>query len=188
MIIQKNDPYREASFSLTNRLIRLLWNIVWGLLFRPSPRPFHLWRLLLLRIFGAKMGKGCHIYPGVKIWAPWNLVLGNFIGIADGVTLYSMDRITIGDYAVISQGSHLCCGSHDYNSTNFQLITKPISIGAYAWICAEVFIHPGCNIPRGAVIGARSVVSKSLDTEWSVYAGNPCKLINKRVRLDIMKK
>lgn len=182
MIVQGNDPYRQASFTLANRMRRQIWNIVQALFFSTSPRPLHAWRALLLRLFGATLGTGCHIYPGVKVWAPWNLRLGSFIGIADGVTLYSMERVEIGDYAVISQGAHLCGGSHDYNSSNFQLIAKPIVIGAHAWICAEAFIHPGVVVPEGAVVGARAVVTKSPLIAWAVYAGNPSLQVGKRVK------
>lgn len=184
MILQNNDPYREPSFTLGNRLLRILWGIVYLLFFRTSLRPFHAWRVFLLRLFGAQIGKGCHIYPAVKIWAPWNLELGNFIGIADGVTLYCMDKISIGDYAVISQGAHLCGGTHDYNSKNFQLVVKPITVGSHAWICAEAFIHPGVVVPEGVVIGARSVVSKSPTSEWTVFAGNPCRQIATRNHIE----
>lgn len=184
MIIQNNDPYSEPSFTLENRIKRQLWNIVWLFLFRSSPRLFHSWRIFLLRLFGAKIGKGCHIYPGVKVWAPWNLTLGDFVGVADGVTLYCMDKIHIGDYAVISQGAHLCCGTHDYNSSNFQLVAKPIVISSRAWICAEAFIHPGAIVPEGAVIGARVVVTKSPSLPWAVYAGNPCRQIATRNRIE----
>lgn len=107
------------------------------------------------------------------------------MGIADGVTLYCMDEITIGDYAVISQGAHLCGGTHDYNSENFQLIVKPIVVGSRCWICVEAFIHPGVTIPDGAVIGARTIVTKSLSKEWAVYAGNPCRQVKIRKNLDI---
>ena len=179
-MIEENDPCLEPSFVLRHRLRRQLWNVVHALLFRISPRPCHAWRARLLRLFGAQLGKNCHVYPGVKVWAPWNLRLGNFVGVGDGATLYCMDRIEIGDYAVISQGAHLCGGTHDYNSANFQLVIKPIVIGARAWVCAEAFIHPGVVVPEGAVIGARAVVTRSLVTPWAVYAGNPAIQVGKR--------
>lgn len=182
MILQDNDPYSQASFSLGNRLRRALWNTVHLLLFRPSPRPLHAWRALLLRSFGARLGSNVHVYPGVKVWAPWNLVIGNHVGIGDGATLYNMDLISIGDYAVISQGAHLCGGSHDYNSSNFQLVARPITVKSRAWICAEAFIGPGVVIPEGAVIGARAVVGKSPQQSWAVYAGNPCVQVKTRRR------
>ena len=182
-IIEGNDPYRQASFSLRSRFARGLWGIVWLLLFRPSPRPLHAWRSLLLRLFGANVGVGCHVYPSVRVWAPWNLALGKRVGVADGVTFYSMAKIKVGDYAVVSQGAHLCAGTHDYNSANFQLLAKPIAVGAQAWICAEAFLHAGVTVPVGAVVGARSVVTRTLSNPWAVYAGNPCKEIGKRKQL-----
>lgn len=180
MILEGNDPYRGPSFSLLNRFLRGVWGGVYMFFFRFSLRPFHLWRILLLRLFGAQIGRGCHIYPKVKIWAPWNLRIGNYVGIADGVTLYCMEQMVIRDYAVISQGAHLCGGTHDYNSANFQLISKPIVIGAHVWVCAEAFIHPGVVVPEGAVIGARSVVTRSPQQTWAVYAGNPCQQVGVR--------
>jgi putative colanic acid biosynthesis acetyltransferase WcaF len=182
MILQGNDPYRGPSFSLGNRLLRAVWGGVYLLLFRVSPRPFHAWRVLLLRLFGARIGRGCHIYPSVRVWAPWNLKIGNHSGVGDDANLYCMDKIEIGDFVAISQGAVLCCGTHDYNSPNMQLVVKPIVIGSRAWVCAEAFLHPGVVVPEGAVIGARSVVTKSLPMEWAVYTGNPCKQIALRTR------
>lgn len=173
------DTHTGASFSIGNRLTRLLWNLVWQILGRLSPRPLHCWRSFLLRLFGAKVGHRVHIYPGVKIWAPWNLEIHDEVGVADGVTLYSQGKIILGKRSVVSQGSHLCTGTHDYNLPGFPLYTKPIVIGAEAWIAAESFIHPGVNIGEGAVIGARSVVTKDMPS-WMVCAGHPCHPLKKR--------
>ena len=163
-------------------MLRALWGVTYVLLFRISPRPFHAWRTLLLRLFGARIGNGCHIYPSVKIWAPWNLIMGKHSGVGDGANLYCMDKIVIGDFVAISQGAVLCGGTHDYNSPNMQLVAKPILIGTHAWICAEAFIHPGVEVPEGAVVGARSVVTKSLPLVWAVYTGNPCKRVAMRTK------
>lgn len=187
MILKESDPYRGPSFSLTNRLLRAVWAVVYILLFRPSPWFLYSWRSMLLRLFGAQIGKGCHVYPSVKVWAPWNLTMGDYVGVANGVTIYCMDKISIGKYAVVSQGAHLCGGSHDYNSENFQLIAKPIVIGSCAWVCAEAFIHPGVVVPEGTVVGARAVVSKSLGEAWAVYAGNPCVKVGVRKHFDAVK-
>lgn len=173
------DTHTGASFSLSNRIYRALWNIVQLLLFYPSPKPFHKWRAFLLRIFGAKVGKGVHVYPATKIWAPYNLELSDECGIADGVTLYSQGKIFIGKRTVISQGAHLVTGTHDYTKDGFPLITRPIYIGHNAWIAAEAFIHPGITIGDGCVIGARSVVTTDMPG-WKVCAGHPCKPIKER--------
>jgi putative colanic acid biosynthesis acetyltransferase WcaF len=180
MAIKNNDPYTEPSFGLGNRFARVVWAIVCFSLFKYSPRPCHRWRALLLRIFGAKLGRNVHVYRNVKVWAPWNLRVGDNVGIGDGANIYNMDRIEIGNYCVVSQGAHLCGGSHDYNSSNFQLFAKPIVLNDYVWICAEAFISLGVTVPTGAVIGARAVVTRTLNEPWSVYAGNPCRKIGVR--------
>ncbi|MBN3788772.1 WcaF family extracellular polysaccharide biosynthesis acetyltransferase [Burkholderia sp. Ac-20353] len=182
MIINGTDPFTEPSFSFGNRLRRQIWNITYAILFRLSPRPCHGWRAFLLRMFGAKLGQHVHVYPNARIWAPWNLEIGSHVGIADGVTIYNMDAIRIGDFCVVSQGAHLCGGSHDYNSANFQLVAAPIVLQPRVWVCAEAFIAPGVTIPRGAVIGARSVVTRSLPDTWAVYAGMPARKIGERTK------
>lgn len=157
----------------------MIWNLVYAILFRWSPKPFHGWRILLLRIFGGKIEKGVHIYPGVKIWAPWNLEVGEQSGIANGVNLYSQGKIKIGKRVVISQGAHLVAGTHDYNLPGFPLLTMPIIIKDHVWLAAESFVHPGITIEEGAVIGARSVVNKNMPA-WMVCSGHPCKPIKER--------
>lgn len=178
--LENNNPYERPSFSVGNRLLRAVWGVVHLLLFRPSPRPLHRWRAFLLRLFGAQLGRHVHIYPSVKVWAPWNLVCEDHVGVGDGVTLYSMARIHIGHHAVVSQGAHLCTGTHDIHSTNFQLRSRPININPHVWVCAEVFVGPGVSVARGCVIGARSVLFKSVDAEWTVWAGNAAVQIGTR--------
>ncbi|WP_018614250.1 putative colanic acid biosynthesis acetyltransferase [Segetibacter koreensis] len=179
--MHNQDTFTGPSFSLRNRVGRVLWGVV-NVFFRFSPIPFYGWRSLLLKILGAKVGKGVHVYPAVKIWAPWNLVLEDECGIANGAILYSQGKITIGRRAVISQGVNLCGGTHDYTKIGFPLVTKPISIGDYAWVAAEAFVHPGVKIGVGCVIGARSVVTKDMP-DWTVCAGHPCEPIKER-RID----
>ncbi len=168
------------SFSLRNRVARVIWNITYMLLFRYTPNPFHNWRAWVLRIFGATVGRGVHVYPGAKIWAPWNLELGDECGVANAVILYSQGKITIGKRTIISQGTHLCAGTHDYTKPGFPLITKPIVIKDNVWVAAESFVHPGVTIGEGCVVGARSVVTKDMPA-WMVCAGHPCIPIKPRV-------
>lgn len=180
MATTNENTFTGPSFSAGNRLARVLWGLVAGSLFRFSPKPLHGWRSFLLRCFGAQVGRNVHVYPEVKIWAPWNLQLADECGIANGVTLYSQDIISVGKRAVISQGSHLVTGTHDYTQRGYPLTTQPIHIGEYTWIAAEVFIHPGVTVPDGCVIGARSVVTKSMPP-WMVCAGHPCQPLKPRV-------
>lgn len=186
MIIQGNDPYTQPSFSFRNRLGRALWHLVWVTLFRPSPRPLHAWRVQLLRLFGAKVGKHVHVYPTVQVWAPWNLELADFVGVGNCAQLYCMGKISLRQYATVSQGAHLCAGSHDFNSSNFQLVIAPIVVGERVWVCADAFIAPGVSIAEGSVIAARGVVSKSITEPWKVWAGVPVQKVGVRDKCRVL--
>jgi putative colanic acid biosynthesis acetyltransferase WcaF len=180
VILANNTPFEGASFSRRNRLARLAWQLVYTLLFRPTPPPLHAWRRWLLRCFGARIAAGCHIYSDARIWAPWNLHMASQSCLGPRVICYSMAPIHLGERVVVSQGAHLCTGSHDYNSASFPLFAKPITIGADAWICTEAFLGPGVQIGEGAVIGARAVVMRS-QPAWMVCAGNPARPLKPRL-------
>lgn len=173
------DTVTGPSFSFQNRLARLVWNLASLILIRYSPKPMHGYRSLVLRAFGARIGSGVHVYPKVKIWAPWNLELGDQCGVANGVTLYSQGKISIGRRAIVSQGAHLVAGTHDHTKSGFPLITKPIKVGDNVWIAAEAFVHPGVTIGNGSVIAARAVVTKDMP-EWMICGGHPCVPLKER--------
>ncbi len=174
------DPYLAPAFPLRNRLLRLAWGIVYSLLFRPSPRPLHGWRSFLLRCFGATLGASCHIYPGARIWAPWNLFCGYQATIADGATVYNPKPVTLGTHAIISQDAYLCGATHDYEDPEFPLVAGEISIGAFAWVCARATVQPGVSLGEGAVLGLGGVATRNLDA-WSVYGGIPARKIKARI-------
>jgi putative colanic acid biosynthesis acetyltransferase WcaF len=139
---------------------------------------------MLLRAFGAKIERGCHVYPKAIIWAPWNLSLGESAGIADGADVYNPTPITIGAFAVVSQGAYLCGASHDYTSSGFPLISQPIVISDHAWVAARAIVQMGVTIGTGCVIGAGSVVTRDMP-EWTVCAGNPCRVLKPYSRAQI---
>lgn len=173
------DAYTQPAFSLGNRAARLAWGVVWLLLYRPSPRPFHAWRSLLLRAFGAKLGPRCHFYPGSKVWAPWNLHCADQVTAADGVEIYNPAPVECGSHVIFSQGSYVCGATHDYNDPNFPLLAYRMSFGAYAWICARACVAPGVQVGEGAVLGLASVATHDLEP-WTVYAGAPAKAVKQR--------
>jgi putative colanic acid biosynthesis acetyltransferase WcaF len=181
--MHNQDTFTGPSFSFKNRLARVVWNIACLLLFRFSPVILHGWRRFILRSFGARIGQGVHIYPKVEIWAPWNLDIDDETGVGNGAILYSQDRIVIGKRVVISQGAHLCTGTHDYLQPGYPLRTRPITVGDHVWIAAEAFIHPGIQIGTGAVIAARAVVHKDMP-DWTICAGHPCKPLKPRKPFD----
>lgn len=173
------DPYLLPSFSRTNRLLRAVWGLVYLAFFRTSPRPFHAWRAFLLRCFGAKLGKNCHIYGHARIWAPWNLTCDELAMIADEAIIYNPSRIRLGSHAIVSQQAYLCSATHDYEDPRFPLISFPISIGSYAWICARATVQPGVSVGDGAVLGLGAIATKDLEP-WTVYAGIPARKVKLR--------
>lgn len=167
------------SFSLRNRLFRLCWGVAWTLLARWTPPPFHSWRRLVLVAFGAKIHPTARIHASVRVWYPPNLEVDSNAIIGPSVNCYCQGHIRIGSRAVVSQGAHLCAGSHDISDEHFQLVTKPIAVGDSAWLAAECFLGPGVSVGEGAILGARGVAFKPL-LPWTVYAGNPAQAIKTR--------
>lgn len=168
-----------ASFSLGNRLLRVIWGAAWLVLARFTPPPLHRWRALVLRAFGAKLGKGARVHASVKIWLPSNLTLGDNVLIGPGARIYNQGHIAIGDYSVISQGAYLCASSHDIRDPDFQLILKPIAIGKRCWVAADAFVGPGATVGDGAVVGARAALFGHAEAD-GVYSGNPAVRIKDR--------
>jgi len=178
--MQKLEEFKlPKGFRGKNAIIVQIWWLVQATLFRLSPQFSYSWRRFLLRLFGAKIGKGVIIRPTVKITYPWKVKIGNFSWIGDDVTLYSLGDIEIGMNTVISQKSYLCTGSHDYSKKNFPIFSNKISIKDGCWLATDVYIAPGVTIGNGAVIGARSSVFNNLEGN-KVYVGSPAKYIKNR--------
>lgn len=175
------NAYHRASFSFRNRLARLLWRAVYLVLYRFSPRPAHAWRSMLLRMFGARMGPGCHFYPGGRIWAPWNLVCEDCCTLADGAEIYNPSPVFLGSHCILSQQAYLCGATHDYNHPDFPMISFSMTLGAYSWICARASVSPGVNVGAGAVLGLGSVATRDLEP-WGVYSGVPAVKVKTRVQ------
>lgn len=172
---------RLSRIQLASRLPRGLWLLVWLLLFRPSPVIFHGWRRLLLRMFGSRIGQGAHIYPTARIWAPWNLIMGEGSCLAEGVDCYNVMPVTLGNRALVSQRAFLCTASHDYDDPRMALVGAPILLEADSWVTSEVFVAPGVTLGEGAVALARSVVTRDV-APWTVVAGHPAREVRKRRR------
>ena len=175
------DPYLAPSTSVGNRLGRFLWSGAYLLLVRPTPRPLHRWRALVLRAFGARLGANCRIYAGARIWAPWLLHCEDAVAIADGAVIYNPAGVRLASHAIVSQDAYLCGATHDQDDPAFPMISKPITIGRYAWICARAVVCAGIEVGDGAVLGLASVATRPL-APWTVYAGAPARAIKSRVR------
>lgn len=160
-------------------LRRVLWALATPL-FRFSPRPCFAWRRFLLRLFGARVGRGAHVYPSTSVTMPWNLVLGEWSSLGEGVLVYNLGRVTVGARVTVSLRAHLCAGTHDARRPDLPLLKPPITIGDQAWICADAFVGPGVTVGEGAIVGARAVAVKDV-AAWTIVAGNPARPVGPRV-------
>ena len=79
---------RARKYSSGEMIRQVMWKVAQPLL-RLSPRPSFGWRRFLLRRFGAKIGRGVHIYPSATIDFPWNLGAG--------------DESAIGEHAIVGR-------------------------------------------------------------------------------------
>lgn len=158
---------------------RVLW-AVGRVLFRVIPRPLHVLRIPLLRLFGARIGRNVHISNSAIIYFPWELVVGDESAIGDWAYVYNLAELRIGRRVTISQRAHLCGGTHDYRDPGMPLVRCPIEVGDDAWICADAFVGPGVAVGAGAIIGARAVVMKDVEA-WQIVVGNPARVVRKRV-------
>lgn len=162
-----------------------LWRL-WGmpLLKRlPCETYFEPWfngiKIRLLRLFGAKIGKGL-VIRSCEIYYPWNLEIGNNVWIGYEANLYNLVPIRLGNNTCVSQRAFLCTGSHDVTEPAFGLIVGEIELKDGAWVAAGCFVGPGVTLHEGAVAAAGSVVVKDLPA-MTICGGNPCKPIKPRV-------
>lgn len=169
----KLENYSESH---PHRLKRIVWRLVNSFVY---PLFNKRTRVLLLRLFGAKIGKDCFIYRNVKIYAPWNLKLGDAVCIGPRVEIYNRGKVTIGSQIVISQDAYLCTASHNISSPQFEPTLADITIGDQCWIAAKASVLPGIKIGDGCVIGACAVVSKDV-AEWMIAVGNPAREVGRR--------
>lgn len=163
-----------------NSVIGLLWYLVNNLFFRSYLFPISGFKVLLLRIFGANVGKGLVIKPGVNIKYPWLLDIGNFVWIGEGVWIDNIASVKLGDNVCLSQGAMLLTGNHNFKKETFDLILGPIHIEEGAWIGAKSIVCPGVNCLSHSILTVGSVATQNLEA-YSIYQGNPAKKIRNRV-------
>jgi putative colanic acid biosynthesis acetyltransferase WcaF len=169
----------KHSESRDNFFKKALWYAVRLLVFEHGFLPFYSLKIIILILFGAKIGKGVVIKPCVRIKYPWLLVLGDFVWIGEGVWIDNLALCTIGSHVCISQDALLLCGNHNYKKTDFPLLALPIFLENGVWIGARVVVTGGVRVESHAVVCVGSVVSKNLSA-YKIYAGNPLQEIRDR--------
>lgn len=158
----------------------VLWYFANEVLFKTGLFPFSRFKIFVLKLFGAKIGRGVVIKPSVNIKYPWLLAIGDFSWIGENVWIDNLATVSIGNNCCISQGVLLLCGNHDYKRETFDLIVGSITIEDGVWVCAKSIIGPGSLLRKYSVIGLGCVFSGETSEEY-IYKGNPGVRLKKRV-------
>lgn len=161
-------------------LVRALWLVVEAIFFlNPVVTSYRL-KAALLRLFGGSVGEGLVIKPGVHVKYPWRLTIGDHCWLGERAWVDNMEDVTLGSNVVLSQGSYLCTGNHDWSDPAMPLAPRPIVVEDGAWVGAFARVAPGRTLGAGSVLALGAVALA--DTEpWGVYAGNPAELVDRRV-------
>lgn len=159
---------------------RVIWYFLNALVMKGSLLPFSSLKVRLLRMFGAKVGKGVNIKPCVNIKYPWLLEIGNYTWIGENVWIDNLAKVTIGNNVCISQGAMLLCGNHNYTKTTFDLMIGSITLEDGSWAGAHSVVCPGVTLHTHAVLGAGAVANHDLEP-YSIYQGNPARKIRDRI-------
>jgi putative colanic acid biosynthesis acetyltransferase WcaF len=157
-----------------SRLVCVLWYVVSVLVFESGYMPCMAPKRWLLRLFGAKLGRGLVIKPRVCIKYPWRLAVGDHCWIGQGVWIDNLDNVRLGSHVCISQQAYVCTGSHDYHRPTFDLITRPVLVRDGAWIGARAMVLGGVTIEANAIVAAGSIVTKDVPPA-AMVAGQPAK-------------
>lgn len=167
-------------FTRGEKIKLVIWRITRSLFFYPSTPILNKWRILLLRLFGAKIGIGCNISPRAIIMCPWRLEMGNFSSIDDYSFIRNTGRVVIGDYVSIASQVTIVPGGHDIRSRGFENNATYVIIGNGCFIGACAYIGRSCTIGQFSVLGAHAIALKDIP-ENSIAVGFPAKVIGERI-------
>lgn len=161
----------------------ILWQAFWLFCGLPLLRsPFVLsssFRVHLLRFFGASIGSGIVIKPGVRVKYPWKLSVGNDCWIGEDCWIDNLVPVRLGNDVCVSQGVYFCTGNHDWSDPTFGLIVKEIVLQDGSWAGAKSVLAPGVTIETCGIAAAGSVITKNIPA-YEVHAGNPAAFVRRR--------
>ena len=176
----KLNIYDNSCYKPGNSIKRLLWYFANELVLKNTLFPFSFPRKFILQIFGAKIGKGVIIKPGVNIKYPWYLEIGDHCWLGEHVWIDNLAKVTIENHVCISQGAMLLCGNHNYKKTAFDLMVNEIILEEGVWIGAKSVVCSGVRCKTHAILSVGSIANIDLEP-YIIYQGNPAKKIRNRV-------
>lgn len=175
------DLFRNPEFDRgASRFVEFAWIVIQATLFS-SWIPGSNWRRVILRLFGAKIGRGVVIKPRVYVKFPWRLRIGNHTWLGERVWIDNLDQVTIGDHTCLSQNAYLCTGNHDWSDVIFALVTKPIKIGSGCWIGARATLAPGTIVNDGAVVSMNQLAAGEIARDAILLPNGDIKIRPERI-------
>ena len=179
---KQKSPYQNP-WPWWTQVLLICWRLSWLGFCRWTPKFFNPWRLLILKVFGAKISGIPFVHSSVIIKVPWHLTLHHRACLGEKANVYSLGQIELHENVTVAQEVYLCSGTHDIHSPVFQLITKEIEICSNAFVGARAMILPGVRIGKNAVVGAMAVVAKNVGSN-TIVVGNPASNIGSRKNYD----
>ncbi len=171
--------YKHVYDSGRSSIVRILWFAIGLPLLRCQLIPFSGFRRWLLLLFGAVIGPGAVIKPGVRVKYPWLFRAGRNCWLGEDCWIDNLGFVTLGDDVCISQGAYLCTGNHDWTDPAFRLIVRPIQVHDGAWVAAKAVIGPGAIVGQSAVLGIGAVAAKNIPA-FEIHVGNPAVFLSRR--------
>ncbi len=172
-------PDNSAYIVGRTRLVWALWYFLGAPILKSYFLPSSSLKILILRLFGATIGTGVYLKPGIKVKFPWRLKIGNHSWVGEDVWIDNMAEVSIGNHACVSQGCYLCTGNHNWSSRNMKLFTKPVRIEDGAWVAANSTVCPGVTIGEAAILTVSSVAGKSIPP-FQIWSGSPAAYLRDR--------
>jgi len=160
--------------------VMALWHFLGSPLVRSNLLPVSAVKCGVLRLFGAKIGRGVYAKPGLRVKFPWYLTVGDHCWLGEDAWIDNLAPVTIGSHVCISQAAYLCTGNHDWTVPNMKLFRRPIVLEDGSWVGARATVCPGVTLREGAIAAAGSVVTRDIP-EWEIWAGNPAVYVKARV-------
>ena len=186
MAVTDLSKYNNSWFTTgAGSIKKALWFITNALFFINPLNPFSGIKVSLLRMFGARIGKGVVIKPGVNIKFPWKLNIGDYSWIGEKVWIDNLDTVTIGSNCCLSQGALILIGNHNYKVNTFDLMVEPVVLEDGVWLGAGSIVTGGVTCRSHSVLAVNSVASSDLNA-YSVYRGNPALKVKERVIEEIL--
>lgn len=171
--------FDNSDYKPGNAFLRMTWYF-FNVFFMLNPlNPFIGVKRGVLRLYGAKIGKGVVIKPRVNIKYPWYLNVGNHCWIGEGVWIDNLGPVIIDDHVCISQGALLLSGNHNYKKSTFDLVVKSIELESGVWIGAKAIVPGGTKAQSHAVLTTGSVAPKFMEP-YGIYTGQPAKKVRER--------